>query len=528
MTTLTGHSFIAGARVAGTAGTTHGVSPTTGERLEPAYTLLDVEQVSAATSAAAEAFASFSTLAPGRHAAFLDTVADRIDDLGDELVERASLETGLPHARLAGERARTTSQLRLFASVVRQGDFRGVRIDPALPGREPLPRVDIRQRKVPLGPVAVFGASNFPLAFSTAGGDTASALAAGCPVVFKAHNAHPGTSELVASAIAEAIVEHDLHRGVFSLVYGPGAAVGQSLVADPAIQAVGFTGSRAGGLAIVRTAQQRPVPIPVYAEMSSVNPVFVLPGALDGDVESLASAYVASVTGSSGQLCTQPGIVFVPRGEPGDRFAAATARIVDEAAGQAMLTPGIARSWQDGVSTRSARADVLAQGSTGDGDNAPAPIVHSVSSAEFLADDALHEEIFGAASLVVRYDSPEELRSVAERVEGQLTATVQLAERDHDIAAALLPVLERKAGRILVNGWPTGVEVGHAMVHGGPFPATSDSRTTSVGTLAIERFLRPVAYQNVPDALLPAALQESNPWNLTRRIDGALQPGGAG
>ncbi|WOF22230.1 aldehyde dehydrogenase (NADP(+)) [Microbacterium betulae] len=527
MTALTGHSLIAGERVAGTAGTTHAVSPATGERLDPPYTLLDVDQVAAATTAAAEASGPFSTLEPAAHAAFLDGVADRIDALGEALVERAALETGLPAARITGERARTTGQLRLFASVVRQGDHRGVRIDPAAPDRRPLPRVDIRQRKVPLGPVAVFGASNFPLAFSTAGGDTASALAAGCPVVFKAHNAHPGTSELVASAIAEAIAAHGLHPGVFSLVYGPGAAVGQALVADPAIQAVGFTGSRAGGLAIVRTAQARPTPIPVYAEMSSVNPVFVLPGALDGDVDALATAYVASVTGSSGQLCTQPGVVFVPRGDAGDRFLATTTRLVDEAAGQVMLTPGIARSWREGVETRSSRAAVLARGSEGPGGNAPAPVVHAVSSSDFLADDALRDEIFGAASLVVRYDGADELTTAAERIEGQLTATIQLAERDHALAAALLPVLERKAGRILANGWPTGVEVGHAMVHGGPFPATSDSRTTSVGTLAIERFLRPVAYQNLPDALLPAALRDANPWNLTRRVDGVLQPGGA-
>ncbi|GAA3656275.1 aldehyde dehydrogenase (NADP(+)) [Microbacterium marinilacus] len=524
MTELTGHSLIAGTRVVGTAGTTHGISPATGERLEPAYTLLGIDQLAAATAAAEEAFPSFSTLAPEAHAAFLDGVADRIDALGDALIERAAQETGLPVARLTGERARTTGQLRLFAEVVRQGDFRGVRVDPALPDRTPLPRPDIRQRKVPLGPVAVFGASNFPLAFSTAGGDTASALAAGCPVVFKAHNAHPGTSELVTSAIAEAVAEHGLHPGVFSLVYGPGADVGQALVADPLIQAVGFTGSRAGGLAIVRTTQARPVPIPVYAEMSSVNPVFVLPGALDGDVDALAAAYVTSVTGSSGQLCTQPGIAFVPRGEQGDRFVAAAAHALGDAVGQVMLTPGIARAWRDGVSAREQLdVDVLARGTDGDGDNAPAPVLHATDASTFLGLEALQDEIFGAASLVVRYDGADDLAAAAGRLEGQLTATLQLTERDHELAATLLPVLERKAGRILANGWPTGVEVGHAMVHGGPFPATSDSRTTSVGTLAIERFLRPVAYQNLPDALLPTPLREGNPWHLVRRVDGVLE-----
>ncbi|WP_203136281.1 aldehyde dehydrogenase (NADP(+)) [Microbacterium sp. JZ31] len=525
MTELTGHSLIAGERVAGTSGTVHGVSPATGERLEPAYTLLDADQAAAATAAAAEAFASFSRLEPAKHAAFLEDVADRIDALGDRLVERASLETGLTRPRLEGERSRTSNQLRLFAQVVRQGDHRGARIDPAMPDRTPLPRADIRQRKVPLGPVLVFGASNFPLAFSTAGGDTASALAAGCPVVFKAHNAHPGTSELVGDAIAEAVAAHGLHPGVFSLVYGPGSSIGQALVADPAIQAVGFTGSRAGGLAIVRTAQSRPVPIPVYAEMSSVNPVFILPGALQGDAERLAADYVTSVSGSSGQLCTQPGIVFLPHGEDGDRFLAEAGRIVSGSDGQVMLTPGMAGAWRDGVATRAGRRGVetVARGPEGPGENAPGSVLHASEISTFLSDDELQGEIFGAASLVVRYDGAGDLAAAAAHLEGQLTATIHLTDADHVIAAELLPVLERKAGRILANGWPTGVEVGHAMVHGGPFPATSDARTTSVGTLAIERFLRPVAYQNIPDALLPAPLQDANPWNLNRRIDGAIQ-----
>ena len=280
--TLTGHSLIAGRPVPGDGKTTFGVNPATNERLEPAYTLLTDEQLTTATSAAAEAFESFSTLDPETHAAFLEAIADNIEAIGDELIVRAGQETGLPAARLQGERARTTGQLRLFADVVRQGDFRGVRIDPALPDRTPLPRADIRQRQIPLGPVAVFGASNFPLAFSTAGGDTASALAAGCPVVFKAHNAHPGTGELVGQAIAEAVRDFGLHPGVFSLIYGPGSSIGQALVADPAIKAVGFTGSQSAGIALMRTAAARPEPIPVYAEMSSLNPVFVFPGALNG------------------------------------------------------------------------------------------------------------------------------------------------------------------------------------------------------------------------------------------------------
>ncbi|OAN33409.1 aldehyde dehydrogenase (NADP(+)) [Microbacterium sp. H83] len=517
---LTGHSSIAGRSLPGTGDALHAIAPDTGEELDPPYSQIDVEQLREATAAAADAFPSFSRLEPEAHATFLDSIADEIDALGDALIERGMRETGLPQARLVGERARTTGQLRLFAEVVRSGEHRGVRIDPAQPDRTPLPRVDIRQRRIPLGPVAVFGASNFPLAFSTAGGDTASALAAGCPVVFKAHSSHPGTSELVASAIARAIATHGLHPGVFSHVFGPGRSVGQALVSDPDIHAVGFTGSREGGLALVRTAQQRPVPIPVYAEMSSVNPVFILPGALDGDVQALAAGYVQSATGSSGQLCTQPGIVFVPRGEHGDAFLRAVAEALNAATGQTMLSPSIAAAWREGVATRDAHAEVLARGADGEGPHAPAPVIHAADLPAFDTDHVLHDEIFGAASLVVRYDDVADLVQAASRLEGQLTATLQLSADDHELASALLPVLERKVGRILAGGWPTGVEVGHAMVHGGPFPATSDSRTTSVGTLAIDRFLRPVAYQNIPDELLPEALRDANPWHVPRLVDG--------
>ncbi|WP_336646840.1 aldehyde dehydrogenase (NADP(+)) [Microbacterium sp. USHLN186] len=520
---LTGHSSIAGRSVPGAGSLLRAMSPATGQELDPPYSQIDVGQLCAATAAATEAFESFSRLEPAAHAAFLDTIADEIEAIGDPLIERAMQETGLPQARLVGERARTTGQLRLFAEVVRMGAHRGVRIDPAQPERTPMPRPDIRQCKIPLGPVAVFGASNFPLAFSTAGGDTASALAAGCPVVFKAHSSHPGTSELVARSIARAVEAHRLHPGVFSHVFGPGRSVGQALVADPGIHAVGFTGSREGGLALVRTAQARPAPIPVYAEMSSVNPVFILPGALAYDADGLAAGYVQSATSSSGQLCTQPGIVFVPRGSAGDAFVAAIAAAISTCAGQAMLSPSIASAWREGVRTRDAHADVLARGKEGAGPYAPAPVIHTASIDTFAGDDVLQDEIFGAASLVVRYGDAAELVEAASRLEGQLTATLQLTTADQELAAELLPVLERKAGRILANGWPTGVEVGPAMVHGGPFPATSDARTTSVGTLAIERFLRPVAYQNVPDELLPQTLREANPWRLPRLIDGLLE-----
>ncbi|MDP9998530.1 aldehyde dehydrogenase (NADP(+)) [Pseudarthrobacter sulfonivorans] len=525
--TLTGHSLIAGQPVVGGGKTAFGFNPATNEQLDPAYSLITEDQLTTATSAAAAAYPSFSTLDPAAHAAFLDAIADNIEAIGEELIIRAGQETGLPAARLTGERARTTGQLRLFANVVRQGDFRGVRVDPALPERTPMPRADIRQRQIPLGPVAVFGASNFPLAFSTAGGDTASALAAGCPVVFKAHNAHPGTSELVGQAIAKAVADNGLHPGVFSLIYGPGASIGQALVADPAIKAVGFTGSQAAGIALMNTAAARPEPIPVYAEMSSLNPVFVFEGALSGSAEqidALAAAYVTAVTGSSGQLCTSPGLLFAPAGELGDKLAAAVGRAVSACAGQTMLTEGIAGSWNAGAEALGSAdgVTVVGQGTAGPTENAPAPTIFGTQVRDFVTNHVLHQEIFGAASLVIRYSSTAELLEAIGRLEGQLTASLQLTEADYATAAPLIPALEQKVGRIIVNGWPTGVEVGHAMVHGGPFPATSDSRTTSVGTLAINRFLRPVAYQNLPQELLPAPLRDTNPWQLNRRVDGTV------
>lgn len=524
---LKGQSIIAGEFVAGSGGIVHGCNPATNESLAPGYSLVDESQLKIATQAAADAFKSFSNLEPENHAKFLEEIADNIEKLGDMLIQRVMLETGLPQARVLGERDRTVNQLRLFAGVVRQGDFRGVRWDPALPDREPLPRVDIRQRKIAMGPVAVFGASNFPLAFSVAGGDTASALAAGCPVIFKAHNAHPGTSEMVGNAISKAVITCDLHPGVFSLIYGPGASIGQALAADPLVKAVGFTGSRTAGVSLMKTGASREVPIPVYAEMSSINPVIFFNGALDrqtSDVSKLASDYLASVTGSSGQLCTQPGLVFVPSGAPGDSFVTSVAEQVSSLAGQTMLTPSICESWLEGVEKLSEQSGVelLGKGEAGETNNAPGPMIFQASVEDLRKNPVLHEEIFGAASLIIRYESLGDLIDAVSALEGQLTASMHLRESDLNEAKALIPRLEQKAGRILVNAWPTGVEVNHTMVHGGPFPATSDSRSTSVGTLAIERFLRPVAYQNLPEALLPEPVQAANPWNLNRRVDGEL------
>ncbi|MDF1605118.1 aldehyde dehydrogenase (NADP(+)) [Nocardioides sp. YIM 152315] len=477
----------------------------------------------AATTAAAAAFGSYRATTPEQRGAFLDSVADEIEADKVAIVEAAVAESHLPEPRLAGEVGRTTGQLRMFAGVVRRGDHLGVRIDPALPDRAPLPRAEIRQRHVALGPVAVFGASNFPLAFSTAGGDTASALAAGCPVVVKGHPAHPRTGFLVARAIGRAVEKHGLPPGTFSFLLEVdgqrGIDLGQKLVADPRIKAVGFTGSRGGGLALVAAAAARPEPIPVYAEMSSINPVVVLPGALGGDVAALATAYVGSLTLGSGQFCTNPGLLFLPRGEAGDAFLAAAAAAVREAAGAPMLTPAIAAAYASGTERlRGAEGvRVIAEGSGADG--APAPQL--VEAAALGA--PVTDEVFGASGVVVRYDDVDDLLPHLESLEGQLTATVHATDRDAPAARALLPVLELRVGRILFNGWPTGVEVGHAMVHGGPFPATSDSRGTSVGSLAIERFQRPVAYQDVPADVLPEAVRDDNPWGLVRRIDGELQ-----
>lgn len=483
--------------------------------------------VVAATTAATEAFVSYRATSPAQRAEFLEGIAAEIEADKDAIIEAAVAESNLALGRIAGEVGRTTGQLRMFAGVVRRGDHLGVRIDPAQPEREPLPRADIRQRMIPLGPVAVFGASNFPLAFSTAGGDTSSALAAGCPVVVKGHPAHPRAGMLVAQAITRAVERAGLHAGTFSFLLGDdGIQLGQELVGDPRIKAVGFTGSRGGGLALVATAAKRPEPIPVYAEMSSINPVVVLPHALaEADMATFAQAYVGSLTLGAGQFCTNPGLLFLPQGEQGDAFLSEVGKAVAESTGQKMLSASIAEAYTSGTE-RLRNVDgitVVASGIEG-GMDAPAPIV-AVSSVELLAaaGSPVADEVFGASGVVVRYDSIGELIPLVADLEGQLTATIHAVADDSADAEKLLPIFELKVGRILFNGWPTGVEVGHAMVHGGPFPATSDSRSTSVGSLAIERFQRPVAYQDVPSNLLPDAVHDDNPWSLTRRIDGELE-----
>ncbi|MFL7901973.1 aldehyde dehydrogenase (NADP(+)) [Azospirillum argentinense] len=522
--TLTGMMLIGAESHRGRNGEIHAIDPSTGAALEPAFGGGGAAEVDRACQLAWDAFDRFRETAPEDRAVFLEAVARNILDLGDALIVRAMAESGLPRARLEGERGRTVGQLRLFAAVVREGSWIGARIDPALPERAPLPRPDLRQRRIPLGPVAVFGASNFPLAFSVAGGDTASAFAAGCPVVVKAHSAHPGTSELVGRAVQAAVAECGLPEGVFSLIFGAGSSVGTALVADPRIKAVGFTGSRRGGMALMEVAAKRPEPIPVYAEMSSINPVFLLPAALAARAEALGRGFVASLTMGAGQFCTNPGILLAVDGPDLDRFVTAAVEALGGSAAPTMLTPGIHAAFDAGVAALAgnARVATLARGLDGEGPNRCRAALFATTADAFLDDPALREEVFGAASLLIRCPDLDSLRAVAERLDGQLTATLQMDAADTGAAAVLLPTLERKAGRILANGWPTGVEVCHAMVHGGPFPATSDGRTTSVGTAAIERFLRPVCYQDIPADLLPEPLRDGNPLGLWRRVDGAL------
>ncbi|MCU1780925.1 aldehyde dehydrogenase (NADP(+)) [Pseudomonas sp. 14P_5.3_Bac1] len=518
--TLTGKMLIGQQAISGHREAIRAINPATDAPLEPAYAGGGREHVEQACALAWAAFDTYRETSLAERAGFLDVIADTIEALGDELIERAMAETGLPRSRIQGERGRTCAQLRSFARTVRAGEWLGVRVDTAQPERQPLPRPDLRQRQVPLGPVAVFGASNFPLAFSVAGGDTASALAAGCPVVVKAHGAHPGTSELVGRAVAQAVKACGLPDGVFSLLYGAGTDIGIALVTDPRIKAVGFTGSRNAGIALTQAAQARPEPIPVYAEMSSINPVYLFPAALQARGEALAQGFVASLTQGAGQFCTNPGLVIAVAGSALDAFIASATQLLRGCAAQTMLTPGIFRAYQSGVSTLAEHARIAATGQAADGPNQAQAHLFVAPAHDFLRNQHLQAEVFGAASLVVVCASEDEVRQVTEHLEGQLTATLHLDDTDLARAKALLPVLERKAGRLLVNGWPTGVEVCDAIVHGGPFPATSDSRSTSVGTAAILRFLRPVCYQDFPDGLLPCALQQGNPLQLRRLLDG--------
>lgn len=520
--TITGDILIGSATIGGGERTLRAINPDTGTVLEPGFAVAGESEVVRACELASSAFHIYRETNLVERGRFLETIARNILELGDGLIDRAVAETGLARPRIEVERARTVGQLRLFAELVRSGTWLDLRIDPAQSERKPSPRPDLRLRQIALGPVAVFGASNFPLAFSVAGGDTASAFAAGCPVVVKGHPAHPGTGELVGRAIQAAVAECSLPEGVFSLLPG-GGETGVALVANRHIKAVGFTGSRGGGLALAAIAANRPEPIPVYAEMSSVNPVFLLPAALASRAETIATGFIDSLTLGVGQFCTNPGLIFAIEGKDLDRFieTAATTLVARESA--PMLTEGIYKAYEAGVQALAdtPTVQILARGRVSDGNNRGTGALFITEAAHFAADGRLAHEVFGASSLVVRCANVEEMAEIAEELEGQLTATLHLESPDIQIARRLIPILERKAGRILANGWPTGVEVGHAMVHGGPFPATSDCRSTSVGTMAIRRFLRPVCYQNLPDDLLPRELRSDVFTSLPHLLDGA-------
>jgi alpha-ketoglutaric semialdehyde dehydrogenase len=526
MMELTGLSFLSDRRGERGGAVFQAVNPQTGETLAPVYHTALPAEVNAAAELAAEAFASYSQASGKAKAAFLRRVAEGFDASSQKLAERAHLESALPMPRLLGEVTRTANQLRLFAGVVEEGSWVQARIDPALPDRKPLPRADIRSMLRPLGPVAVFGASNFPLAFSVAGGDTASALAAGCPVVVKAHPAHPGTSELAARIIADAVAECGLHPGIFSMVYDSGIEAGAALVRHKLIRAVAFTGSLRGGRALMDLAAARPDPIPCFAEMSSGNPVFVLPGALRSGAAAVAASLFGSVTIGAGQMCTKPGIVLLPDVPESAAFQADLSSLIEKSQPFTLLTAGIAREYGRATEARASQVTLTAEAphapeaQKAGGRSSGNAKLFTTRIEQFLADPTLADEIFGPDTLLISCSGSEDYLHAARALDGHLTATILGTEEDLAENRELVSLLEQKAGRLIFNGVPTGVELGHAMVHGGPYPSSSDSRFTSVGSLAIYRFARPVCFQNFPSSTLPEELQDGNPLGIRRLRDG--------
>lgn len=499
---LTGKHLIAGEWIGGDA--TFKSEPSSGKAHD--FAVGTPALVDTAARAAEDAFWSYSALPRAVRAAFLRTIAEEIEMLGGEITTIGAEETGLPQARLVGERGRTTSQLKLFADHIEKGDYLDCRYDVALPDRQPLPRPDIRLIQQPVGPVAVFGASNFPLAFSTAGGDTASALAAGCPVVVKGHSAHPGTGELVAHAINAAIRKHGLHPGVFSLIQGGRRDVGEALVQHPLIKAVGFTGSLAGGRALFNLCAARPEPIPFFGELGSVNPMFVMPQAMKARGAVIARGWAGSLTQGAGQFCTNPGIAVVVNGPNVEAFKSAALAALGEISPQTMLTDGIAEAYRAGVQRLQKSAGVAELLGTACYTRSASPYLFETTGAAFLENGDLSEEVFGPLGVIVKVDDVAEMAAIARNLHGQLTCTLHIDAADHVEASKLMPILQRKAGRLLANGFPTGVEVSEAIVHGGPYPASTNFGATSVGTMAIRRFLRPVSYQDIPAELLPQEL----------------------
>lgn len=518
-TKLSGRSLIGFREGTGQGEPHYATNPTTGEHLEPGFIPATDEEVDLAARLAAEAFDSYRRISGRERGAFLRTIAAKIEAIAADIIERAGLETALTSARLQTETARTVGQLRLFAQVAEEGSWVNARIDPADPNRKPAPKPDIRSMLRPLGPVVVFGASNFPLAFSVAGGDTASALAGGNTVIVKAHAAHPGTSELVGRAIQESVRECGLPEGVFSLLFGSGSQIGTALIKHPLVKAGGFTGSRTAGRALMDVAASRPEPIPFYAEMSSTNPVFILPGALRERAESIAAGLHTSFTMGAGQFCTKPGMVFLAQDSAA--FTEKLRELVCASSSFHLLTGAIHSSYHSAIAHRKndAAVHLVVEGSQTGAGFASSSILFETEAASFLGSN-LDAEIFGPTTLLVRNGSRDQLLEIARALEGHLTATIHGTEDDLQEFADLIAILETKVGRLIFNGFPTGVEVTHAMVHGGPYPSTSDGRSTSVGTQAIFRFARLVCYQGFPDAALPEELKNSNPLNIWRMVDG--------
>lgn len=523
MANLSGRSLIGFREAAGGGEAMYATDPTTGQRLQPAFVPARPEEVELAVRLAAESSHVYRRISGRDRAAFLRKIAAKIESIAGEVIERAAQETALPAARLQGETARTCGQLRLFAQVAEEGSWVNARIDRADANRKPAPKPDIRSMLRPLGPVVVFGASNFPLAFSVAGGDTASALAGGNTVIVKAHAAHPGTSELVGRAVQESVRECGLPEGVFSLLFGSGTQIGTALMKHPLVKAGGFTGSRVAGRTLMDVAASRPEPIPFYAEMSSTNPVFILPGALRERSENIAAGLYTSFTMGAGQFCTKPGMVFMPQGANANSFADKLRELVDASVPFHLLTKAIHSSYDSAIAARKTDAVVKL---VAEGPQASADVGFAVSSAVFETDAAsflssdLDGEIFGPATLLVRHSSREQVLEIARSLEGHLTATIHGTEQDLHEFADLIAILEGKVGRLIFNGFPTGLEVTHAMVHGGPYPSTSDGRSTSVGSQAIFRFTRLVCYQGFPDSALPDELKDANPLGIWRMIDG--------
>jgi len=514
--TLTGQNFIGNERSAKGNKTLQAVNPKNNEPQQPEYIEATENEIDSAIKKAEEAFKIYSTKSGAEKAAFLEAIADEIINLNSDLIDRCIRETGLTEGRLTGERSRTVNQLRLFAEVLKDGTWVDARIDKS----ESAP--DIKSMKIALGPVGIFGASNFPLAFSVAGGDTASALAAGCTIVVKAHPSHPGTSEMVANAIQRAVKKTKMPDGTFSMVQGASHEVGMAIVKHPLIKAVGFTGSFTGGKALYDAAVNRPVPIPVYAEMSSTNPVFILPGAQKEKKDEIAEGLINSVNLGAGQFCTNPGLIAYEKTEDSEEFIQEVAHKFEKAGTETMLSAGIHADYENNLEKllQQNGVELVTQGKSRNTPNEGIPHLLQVHSKKFVSNKSLENEVFGPSTLTIQAEKKEDMLHIAEQLQGHLTATLYGTNEDLENYSELISVLQRKAGRLIFNGFPTGVAVNHSMVHGGPYPATTDSRTTSVGTLAIERFARPVCFQNFPENMLPDELKDNNPLNILRLVNG--------